>query len=207
MKPNKNNTGNAKANQRQSKGQKELIIPGLFDKPAIELVEVGVPLTMEAYPDANDDEPTLVDKEHFGKIYTVTDGSYYTVRLGIHSSSLGIGAMNEECALACAIPTIPDETQRLMALFFIPEIDPVKFMDAIFLQAENGRRFRLEYVYGSAALEHNSDSHALPLRHEAVTEEDDHIMILQNGLDAELPAFCTFSYDFLRFQIKVIYVS
>lgn len=204
-KKNGNNTKNAKVNKNHKECKKEPYIPCLFDKPAVELAEIGVPLSMEACPDADSDDPVLVDKEHYGKVYTVTDGSFYTIRLGIHSSSLGIGIMNEDCAVVCAIPATSDKAQRLMALFFIPEIYPVKFMDAIWLQAEGNQRFRLEYVYGSAALEANSDSRALALRHDAVTEEEDHIMILQNGIDEEIPAFCTFSYDFLKFQIKVIF--
>ena len=200
-----NKMSNTKSDKNRKKSKKEPYIPSLFDKPAIELAEVGVPLSMKICPDADDDAQTLVDKEHYGRIYTVSDGSFYTVRLGIHSSSLGSGAMNEDCAVACAIPTTPDRTQRLMALFFIPELYPVKFMDAIWLQTEKGQRFRIEYVYGSAALESNSDSRALALRHDAVTEEEDHIMILQNGIDEEIPAFCTFSYDFIKFQIKVIF--
>ena len=30
-------------------------------------------------------------------------------------------------------------------------------------------------------------------------------MILQNGLEGEIPAFCTFAYDFIRFRIKVVF--
>jgi len=202
-----NRKSNAKGIKKQKANKKEPYIPGLYDKPAIERAEVGIPLCMEACPDTEGDESIMVDKEHYGKLYTVADGSFYTIRLGIHSSSLGIGAMNESCAVACMIPAIPDETQQLMALFFIPEIDPVRFVDAILLRAEKGQKFRVEYVYGSAALEANNDSRALPLRHDVVMEKDDHIVILQNGLDGEIPAFCTFSYDFLRFQIKVIYVE
>ena len=43
------------------------------------------------------------------------------------------------------------------------------------------------------------------MRHDAITEEDDHIMILQNGIEGEIPAFCTFTYDFIRFQVKVVF--
>ena len=179
-KKNRNDARNAKVNRNQKEYKKEPYIPSLFDKPAIEVAEVGVPLNMETCPGTDSNEPTLVDKEHYGKIYTVTDGSFYTIRLGIHSSSLGVGSMNEDCAVVCAIPTTSDKTQRLMALFFIPEIYPVKFMDAIWLHAKNDRQFKLEYVFGSAALESNNDSRALPLRHDAITVEDDHIMILQN---------------------------
>ena len=138
---------------------------------------------MEAYSDTDSDDPTLVDKEHYGKIYTVTDGSFYTIRLGIHSSSLGVGSMNENCAVACAIPTTSDKTQQLMALFFIPEIYPVKLMDAIWLHAKNDQQFRLEYAFGSAALE------------QPVLE----------GFKQFIPAFCTFAYDFIRFQVKVVF--
>lgn len=204
-KKNRNNTRSTKVNRDQKNCKKEPYISGLFDKPAIELAEVGVPLSMEVCPDTDNGEPTLVDKEHFGKIYTVTDGSFYTVRLGIHSNSLGIGAMNEECAVVCTIPKLADETQRLMALFFIPDLYPAKFMDAIWLQAEDGQRFRVEYVYGSAALEQNSDSRALTLRNDAVTGDEDMLVILQNGLDGEIPSFCSYAYDFLKFQIKVIF--
>ena len=204
-KKNRNDARDAKVNRNQKECKKEPYIPGLFDKPAIEVAEVGVPLGMEAYSDTDSDDPTLVDKEHYGKIYTVTDGSFYTIRLGIHSSSLGGGSMNENCAVACAIPTTSDKTQQLMALFFIPEIYPVKLMDAIWLHAKNDQQFRLEYVFGSAALESNNDSRALPLRHDAITGEDDHIMILQNGIEGEVPAFCTFAYDFIRFQVKVVF--
>lgn len=202
-----NRKSSTKGSRNQKADNKEPYIAGLYDKMAIELAEVGIPLCMETCPDTEGDEPTLADKEHYGKLYTVADGSFYTIRLGIHSSSLGIGAMDENCAVACAIPATPDETQWLMALFFIPEIEPVKFMDGIWLRAEKGQKFRVEYVYGSAALEANNDSKALPLRHDAVIDGDDYIVILQNGLDGEIPAFCTFSYDFLRFQIKVIYVE
>ena len=95
-KKNRNDTRSAKVNRDQKNCKKEPYIPDLFDKPAIEVAEVGVPLDMEACPGTDSNEPTLVDKEHYGKIYTVTDGSFYTIRLGIHSSSLGVGSMNEE---------------------------------------------------------------------------------------------------------------
>jgi len=202
---NTNKKSNTKGSKNRKERKKEPYIPGLFDKPAVELAEIGVPLSMEACPDTDSDDSVLVDKEHYGKVYTVMIGSFYTIRLGMHSSSLGVGAMNEDCAVACAIPTTSDKVQRLLALFFIPEIYPVKFIDAIWLQAENGQKFRIEYVYGSAALESNSDSRALALQHDAITEEEDHIMILQNGIDKEIPAFCTFAYDFLRFRIKVLF--
>lgn len=58
-KRNNNNTGNAKVNQNRKQIKKEQYISGLHDKPSIELAEVGIPLSMEAYPDT-DDAQTLV---------------------------------------------------------------------------------------------------------------------------------------------------
>ena len=204
-KKNRNDARDAKVNRNQKECKKEPYIPGLFDKPAIEVAEVGVPLGMEAHSDTDSDDPTLVDKEHYGKIYTVTDGSFYTIRLGIHSSSLGVGSMNENCAVVCAIPTTSDKTQRLMVLFFFTYIYPLILLDVFWLIEKNDRKFFFAYFFGSAALESNNDSRALPLRHDAITEEDDHIMILQNGIEGEIPAFCTFTYDFIRFQVKVVF--
>lgn len=199
--------GNKNSNPKGYKKtlQKEPCIPGLFDKPAIELAEAGVPLRMEPYSDKNDDMPTFVDKEHCNKIYTVENGNTYTIRLGIHSNSLGIGAMNEDCAVVCMLPTTMSDTHKLMVLFFIPEIYPAKFMDIIWLQAKQQKRFKMQYVYGSAILESNNDSRGLALHHDAIIEEDDCLMILQNGLTEEIPPFYTFNYDFLKFQIKIVF--
>lgn len=182
---------------------KEPYITGLYDKPAIEMADVGVPLSLESCPDITDDTPTLVDKEHYGKIYKVNNGSVYTIRLGIHGSPVGAGVMNEDTVVACAIPTTTDNVHKIMALFFIPDLYPAKYMDVIWLQAE--KPFHIEFVMGSAILECNNDSRGLALRHEAVTKEDNLIVIMQNGLDGEIPAFCTFSYDFIKFQIKVVF--
>lgn len=188
---------------KTERGNKEPYITGLYDKPAIEEAEAGVPLSLESCPDITDDTPILVDKKHYGNIYKVSNGGTYTIRLGMHSSPVGVGVMNEDTALACAIPTTEDDVHKIMALFFIPELYPAQYMDVIWLQAE--KPFHIEYVWGSAVLESNHDSRSLALRHDAVTEENDLLVIAQNGLDGEIPAFCTFSYDFIRLQIRVVF--
>ena len=35
--------------------------------------------------------------------------------------------------------------------------------------------------------------------------QSDMLVITQNGLDEEIPAFCSFAYDFIKFQVKVIF--
>ncbi len=188
--------------KRTERNDKESYITGLYDKPMIEEAEVGIPLSLESCPDVTDDT-TLIDKEHYGHVYKVSNGNTYTIRLGMHSSPVGTGAMDEDTVVACAIPTKADDVHKIIALFFIPELHPVKYMDAIWLKAE--KPFHIEYVWGSAVLESNHDSRGLALRHNAITEDEDALIILQNGLDGEIPDFCTFSYDFIRFRIKVVF--
>lgn len=182
--------------------EKEPYIPELFDKPMVQEIEAGIPLSVERIPEGYGD-PALYDKEHCGSTYTVEDEKYYQIRLGIHSCSLGIGSMDKDSAVVCAIPTKSAEVQRLMALFFIPEIDPVRFLDAVFLKAS--QPFRLEYVLASARLESNSNSGGVILGEDAVELIDDEIVIIQNGLEDLIPDYCTFHFDFLSFQVKVIF--
>lgn len=193
-----------KANESKQPKQtkKEPYTPELFDKPMVEQVEAGIPLSMAKVPEDYGD-PALYDKEHCGKVYTVEDGNFYRIRLGIHSYSLGIGTMDRESAVVCAIPVKAAEVQRLMALFFIPELNPVRFLDAVFLKAPIP--FRLEYVLGSARLESNNNSSGLTLGDDAVELIDDEIIILQNGLEDLIPDYCTFNFDFLSFQVKVVF--
>lgn len=188
--------------KKSNQTKKEPYIPGLFDKPMVEQVDAGIPLSMAKVPE-DYGEPAFYDKEHCGKAYTVEDGEFYRIRLGMHSCSLGVGAMDRESAVVCAIPTKSAEVQRLMALFFIPEIDPVRFLDAVFLKAS--QPFKLEYVLGSARLESNNYSGGLTLNDDAVELIDDEIIILQNGLEDLIPDYCTFNFDFLSFQVKVVF--
>lgn len=197
MKTNKSNKS-SKANT----AKKEPYIPGLFDKPMVQEIEAGIPLSMEKVPEDYGD-PALYDKEHCGSTYIVDNQKYYQIRLGMHSCSLGIGSMSIDSAVVCAIPTKSADVQRLMALFFIPEIYPVKFMDMIYLKAP--RPFRLEYVLRSARLESNNNSGGVILGEDAVELIDDEIVILQNGLEDLIPEYCTFNFDFLSLQVKVIF--
>lgn len=193
----------ANESKKTKQTQKEPYVPGLLDKPMVQEIESGIPLTMEKVPE-DCGNPVLYDKEHCGSTYAVKDGKYYQIRLGIHSCSLGIGSMDKESAVVCAIPTKSADAQRLMALFFIPELK-VRFLDAVFLKAP--KPFRLEYVWGSARLEGNNNSGGVTLGDDAMELIDDEIIILQNGLVDLIPDYCTFNFDFLSFQVKVIFDS
>lgn len=192
----------ANESKKTKQTEKEPYIPGLFDKPMVQEIEAGVPLSLAKVPDTGN-PPAIYDKEYCGRTYSVEDGKCYQIRLGIHSSSLGIGAMGKESAVVCGIPVKPADAQRLMALFFIPEIRSIRFLDAVWLKAPHP--IRLEYVWGSARLESNNNSGGATLKDDAVELIDDEIIILHNGLEDLIPDYCTFNFDFLSFQVKVVF--
>ncbi|MEZ3471859.1 MAG: hypothetical protein K1W27_03295 [Lachnospiraceae bacterium] len=208
MEPKRNNRNRAtssKTSNRHKKAGKIVYFPGLHDQPAIEVAEQNIPLTLKLCPDAADKTPTFVDQEYYKKVYTVDNGQTYTLRLGIHSSGLGVPAMDVDTIVACYIPTVSDKLQHIVSLFLIDELYPAKYMDTIWLKANADRSFKIEYVYGSAALEPNNISQALPLDNSALKLENDSVMIYQHGVRDKIPNCCTFFFDFLRIQIKVIY--
>lgn len=203
---NRNRATSSKTSNRHKKAGKIVYFPGLHDQPAIEVAEQNIPLTLKLCPDAADKTPTFVDQEYYKKVYTVDNGQTYTLRLGIHSSGLGVPAMDVDTIVACYIPTVSDKLQHIVSLFLIDELYPAKYMDTIWLKANADRSFKIEYVYGSAALEPNNISQALPLDNSALKLENDSVMIYQHGVRDKIPNCCTFFFDFLRIQIKVIYV-
>ncbi len=202
---NRNRATSSKTSNRHKKAGKIVYFPGLHDQPAIEVAEQNIPLTLKLCPDAADKTPTFVDQEYYKKVYTVDNGQTYTLRLGIHSSGLGVPAMDVDTIVACYIPTVSDKLQHIVSLFLIDELYPAKYMDTIWLKANADRSFKIEYVYGSAALEPNNISQALPLDNSALKLENDSVMIYQHGVRDKIPNCCTFFFDFLRIQIKVIY--
>lgn len=202
---NRNRATSSKTSNRHKKAGKIVYFPGLHDQPAIEVAEQNIPLTLKLCPDAADKTPTFVDQEYYKKVYTVDNGQTYTLRLGIHSSGLGVPAMDVDTIVACYIPTVSDKLQHIVSLFLIDELYPAKYMDTIWLKANADRSFKIEYVYGSAALESNNISQALPLDNSALKLENDSVMIYQHGVRDKIPNCCTFFFDFLRIQIKVIY--
>lgn len=202
---NRNRATSSKTSNRHKKAGKIVYFPGLHDQPAIEVAEQSIPFTLKLCPDAADKTPTFVDQEYYKKVYTVDNGQTYTLRLGIHSSGLGVPAMDVDTIVACYIPTVPDKLQHIVSLFFLDELYPAKYMDTIWLKANADRSFKIEYVYGSAALEPNNISQALPLDNSAIKLENDAVIIYQRGVRDKIPNCCTFFFDFLRIQIKVIY--
>ena len=165
-----------------------------------------MPLNSEFFPDGDDKEPTLINPQYYDRYFIVEDQGGYRIRLGIHSCSLGIGAMNKDTSIACRIPTDTAEAHRLFALFFLPEMYPVKILDAVILQKRKpSQKFHLVYEQSSAILESNDLSRGLALSHDAAWMEDNNLIIFQHGLHNEIPSYTDFTYDFLTFRVRVVF--
>ena len=120
---------------------------------------------------------------------------------GVHAYCADLAPFREDCAAACYIPTTLGKEQRIIGLFFVPKIYPVKFMDVINLQAT--RPFTLRYLWGSAALENNNNASILLLDGDSVITERDAVIILENNLRNRIHSAHCFHFDVLRVQVEV----
>ena len=179
----------------------------LYDSPLpiFEEAKMSLPPNLELLSSEADGTPTLIDKESCGATFTVANSSVYTLRLGVHCYSEGLGAFRDDCAVACSIPTTPNAEQSIIGLFFVPEIYPVSFMDVIRLKA--AQPFMLRYLWGSAVLESNRNSFGFPLGSDAIRTEKDMIIIFQNGFHNQIHDCHRLYFDVLRFQVEVAFTK
>lgn len=175
-----------------------------WSKPKLEEARLGIPMSMELLNSPDDEFPIMADSAEYGRRFRVDDGKVYTVRLGIRSDAEGIGAIPGNSAATIFIPTVPARDIQITATFAFPEMFPVIFADAVCLYS--GTEFSLEYVYGSAQLECNNiiNTKALPLNDTALELVGDDIVIGHTNLSSLLPAHCTYNYDFISVQVKVV---
>lgn len=188
---------------KTEKTKKEAVDFELYGKPTVEVARQGIPLTWELDPDSPKDAPMLYDREQYGKLYQVKDGVVYTIRLGVHSDPNGVGVISRDSLVRCIVPTASEKRQLIMAVFGVAEIAPMSLMDCVGLCAEVP--FYLEYVYRSAMLESNNGAKGLVLSDNAVHLRDGLVIIGHEGLDGEIPDYCTYLYDFITLQVRVVF--
>lgn len=200
-----NKNQNTNVTQKTKETKQEPYITGLFDKPMMEYSSPGIPLNLKVLPRNSDpDHPTLIDPASYDKAFIVEDQTIYTIRLGMHSCSLGAGAMDVDTMASCLIPTMAAEALRVFGMFFIPELYPATFADTKILQTANpSQKFRILYEQGSAMLESNNHSKGLTLPHDAVSIKGDDIIIFQDGVRNLIPEHYIFTYDFITFRVKI----
>ena len=183
--------------------KKEPVDFELYGKPTVEVARQGIPLTWELDPNSPKDAPMLYDREQCDKHYRVKDGEVYTVRLGVHSDPNGVGVISRDSFAKCIVPTASEKRQLIMAVFGVAEIAPMSLMDCVGLCADVP--FHLEYVYRSAILESNNVSKGLVLCDDAVYLRDGLVIIGHEGLEGEIPDYCTYLYDFITLQVRVVF--
>lgn len=83
------------------------------------------------------------------------------------------------------------------------EIAPAILIDYVFLSAD--APFHLEYVYRTAMLESNSGLKGLILSDNAVHLKDDLVVIGHDGLDGDIPDYCTYLYNSITLQVRVLF--
>lgn len=201
MKPNNRNNGNNRPKNVQVNKKKS----GRSILPIIEEAQMALPPTLEILPDNSDNDPTLIDRKSYGATFKVEDGHVYTLRLGIHTYSDGLAAFRDDCAVACHIPFTPNKEQRIIGLFFVPEIYPVKYMDTITLRAT--KPFMLRYLLGSAVLESNNNTFRLPLGNATIITEKDATIVLENNLRNQIHNCHRLYFDALRVQVEVAFTK
>ena len=187
---------------KHDKFKQDLFEDKVRDLPKVEAAWAGIPELILS-PGSTKEKPIVIDKRYYNREYMVKDGEIYTIRVGLHSHPAGLGAFTRDSTGVAILPTISSKTHVVAGMFSQREIYPIIYMDSIYLSADEP--FRLELLYGSAALECNSGKGRIPLGGEAVSLEDGLIIISQSDLREKLPDYYTYTYDFITFQVRVVF--
>lgn len=184
---------------RNKKGFKKL---GKMYLPSLEKVKSTVTPGLRIMFD-DDNILTLIDREHFGREFSVENGGLYTLRLGAFRE-MEKGAM-EESALFFTIPTKADYEQRITASFELPGAS-ARFLDELVLTAS--KPFVVELVIGSPMLEsHNNNPWGIPLHYDRIQTNKDVAVIARTGIRKDVPNQYKVYFDTLSIQVRILFVK
>ncbi len=174
-----------------------------MDKPSVETAWVGVP-KLSLSLESTDRKPILIDKHYYNREYKVKDNEIYTIRLGLHSHPNGLGAFTRDSTGVCILPLELSKAHVITGMFSHLEIYPAAYMDSVNLSA--GEPFRLKLLHGSVALESNNGKERIPIGDEAISLGENHaVTIVYDKSKCKLPAYYTYTYDFITFQVKTAF--
>ncbi len=183
---------------RNKKGFKKL---GKMYLPSLEKVKSTVTPGLRIMFD-DDNILTLIDREHFGREFSVENGGLYTLRLGAFRE-MEKGAM-EESALFFTIPTKADYEQRITASFELPGAS-ARFLDELVLTAS--KPFVVELVIGSPMLESYNNPWGIPLHYDSIRINKDVIVIVRTGIRKNAPNQYKVYFDTLSMQVRISFVK
>lgn len=145
---------------------------------------------------------TLIDREQFGREFSVEDGGFYTLRLGTFHE-MEKGAM-EESALFFTIPTKVDREQKITAVFDLPGASAA-FLDEVVLKAT--KPFAVKLVIGSPMLESHNNQLGLPLKYDSIRTDEDMTVIVRTGIRKDVPNQYKIYFDTLSIQVKILFAK
>ena len=183
---------------RNKKGFKKL---GKMYLPSLEKVKSTVTPGLRIMFD-DDNILTLIDREHFGREFSVENGGLYTLRLGAFRE-MEKGAM-EESALFFTIPTKADYEQRITASFELPGAS-ARFLDELVLTAS--KPFVVELVIGSPMLESYKNPWGIPLKYDSIRTNKDVTVIARTGIRKDVPNQYKVYFDILSIQVRILFVK
>ncbi len=183
---------------RNKKGFKKL---GKMYLPSLEKVKSTVTPVLRIMFD-DDNILTLIDREHFGREFSVENGGLYTLRLGAFRE-MEKGAM-EESALFFTIPTKADYEQRITASFELPGAS-ARFLDELVLTAS--KPFVVELVIGSPMLESYKNPWGIPLKYDSIRTNKDVTVIARTGIRKDVPNQYKVYFDTLSIQVRILFVK
>lgn len=183
---------------RNKKGFKKL---GKMYLPSLEKVKSTVTPGLRIMFD-DDNILTLIDREHFGREFSVENGGLYTLRLGAFRE-MEKGAM-EESALFFTIPTKADYEQRITASFELPGAS-ARFLDELVLTAS--KPFVVELVIGSPMLESHNNAWGIPLKYDSIRTNKDVTVIARTGIRKDVPNQYKVYFDTLSIQVRILFVK
>ena len=183
---------------RNKKGFKKL---GKMYLPSLEKVKSTVTPGLRIMFD-DDNILTLIDREHFGREFSVENGGLYTLRLGAFRE-MEKGAM-EESALFFTIPTKAGYEQRVTASFELPGAS-ARFLDELVLTAS--KPFVVELVIGSPMLESYKNAWGIPLHYDRIQTNKDVAVIARTGIRKDVPNQYKVYFGVLSIQVRILFVK
>lgn len=145
---------------------------------------------------------TLIDREHFGREFSVESGGLYTLRLGAFRE-MEKGAM-EESSLFFTIPTKADYEQRITASFELPGAS-ARLLDEVVLTAS--KPFSVELVTGSPMLESHHHPWGIPLHYDRMLTNKDVTVIARTGIRKDVPNQYKVYFDTLSIQVRILFAK
>ena len=148
-------------------------------------------------------DSVFINSTYFNRPYCVnSDYEPQTIRLGIHENPLDICAMDNNTQIRFFVPDHVASQHRITALFSISGGVPQEIMDAVLIQRDTQKLFKVELLNETVALENDNGSKRLPLCCTSLIRQNNVFTISPECLKKKAAGF---RYDYISFDVKVTF--